>query len=83
MLYKLVYFWIFRPNSSIEEDQGGIFSKDPEWKPLFFRKIKIKQNPGCPNNKISAIFGAHTSEYQDLSQKYKSALIKDWGNIAH
>ena len=33
----------------MEGDEGGMFSKAPDWKPLFLLKIKIKQNPGCPN----------------------------------
>ena len=39
-------------------DEVGIFSKVSEWQPLFLLKVKIKQNPGCPNNEYiyNAIF---------------------------
>ena len=47
--FRLNYLWISRPNSFMEGDEGGMFSKAPDWKPLFLLKIKIKQNPGCPN----------------------------------
>ena len=40
----------------MEGDEGGIFSKTPEWKSLFSLKIKIKQSPGCPNKEYNAIF---------------------------
>ena len=33
----------------------GIFSKAPDWIPLSLLKIKIKQNPGCPDKKYNAI----------------------------
>ena len=36
-------------NSFMKRDEGGIFSKAPDWKTLFLLKMKIKQNPGCPN----------------------------------
>ena len=41
------YFFI--SNSSVEGDEEGISSKAPEIKPWFWLKMKIKQNPGCPN----------------------------------
>ena len=31
-----------RPYSFMQEDEGGIFSKATDWKPLFLLKIKIK-----------------------------------------
>ena len=34
----------------------GIFSKAPDWISLFLFKIKIKQNPNCPNKEYNAIF---------------------------
>ena len=33
----------------MEGDEGGIFSKGPGKKYLFFLKMKIKPNPGFPN----------------------------------
>ena len=45
-----------RQNFSVEGDEGGIFSKAPDSKPLFLLKIKIKQNPGCPNKEFDEIF---------------------------
>ena len=40
----------------MEGDEEGIFSKAPNWKPLFLLEIRIKQNPGCPNKEYNAIF---------------------------
>ena len=44
----LVYF-CYWPNSFMKGNEGGIFSKAPEWRTLFLLKMKIKQNPDCPN----------------------------------
>ena len=54
--FKLICFWLSRPNFFVEGDEGGIFSKAPDWKPLLLLKIKIKQNPRCPNRKLHEIF---------------------------
>ena len=56
--FNLIYFWICKPNSSVEGDEGGIFEKSSRLKPFpyFLLKIKIKQNPGCPNKEYNAIF---------------------------
>ena len=43
VLFKLIYFWIAWPNSYMERDEGGIFSKVPDWKPLFLLKIKLNK----------------------------------------
>ena len=32
-----------------EDNEGEILSKPPDWKPLFLLKVKIPQNPACPN----------------------------------
>ena len=40
----------------MEGSEGDIFRKAPDWKPLFLLKIKIKQNPGCPNKEYNSIF---------------------------
>ena len=50
-------------------NEGDIFSNAVHWKSLFRLKIKIKQNPGCPNKEYNAVFKHIISEYQDLSQK--------------
>ena len=48
------YLFISEPNSSMEGDEGCIFSKPPDWKPWFLLVIKTKQN--CQNKKYNAIF---------------------------
>ena len=53
--FKLIYIWIPRPISSMEGDEGDIFSKAPDWKLLFLLKIKNKQNSGCPNKEYNGI----------------------------
>ena len=40
----------------MKEDEGDIFSKAPDQKPLFLFKIKIKQNPGCLNKEYNVVF---------------------------
>ena len=37
-------------------DEGDIFNKVPDQKPLFLFKIKIKQNPGCLNKEYNVVF---------------------------
>ena len=39
----------------MEGGEGGIFSKDPDRKPLFLLNEKIKQNSVFPNKKYNAI----------------------------
>ena len=53
--FKLIYFWISARNSSMEED-GGIFSKALDWKPLFLLKVKIEQKLRCLNKEYNASF---------------------------
>ena len=43
-------------NSFMKGDEGGIFSKFPDGEPLSLFKIKIKQNPGCPNKEYNVAF---------------------------
>ena len=46
------------------------FSKASDEKPLFSLKIKIKQNPGCPNKKYNEIFEHfHRFHYIPRSKK--------------
>ena len=40
----------------MEGDEEVIFCETPDWKPLFLLKIKIKQNPSCPNKEYNGIF---------------------------
>ena len=54
--FKFVYSYTSRPNFSMEGDKEGIFIEAPDWKLLFFLKLKIKQNPGCSNKQYKAIF---------------------------
>ena len=56
MFYKRIYFRISRQNSSMEGNEVGVFIKALDWIPLFFLKIKIKQNPGYLNEQYNAIF---------------------------
>ena len=46
--------WISIPNSPTEGDEGGIFSKAPDWKFLLLLKIEVKQNPGYPDKEYNA-----------------------------
>ena len=39
--FKLIYFWISRSNSSRKGDEGGIFSKAPDWNPLWQAKSML------------------------------------------
>ena len=54
--FKLTYFWISRPNSSVEGDGVGIFTNNSNRKLFFLLKIKIKQSQGCPNKDYNTIF---------------------------
>ena len=51
------------PNSFMKGDEGGIFSKAPDWKTLFLLKIKIKQNSGCPKKEWKCCLQTLLSEY--------------------
>ena len=71
------------PNSFMEEDVGGVFSKVPNLK-LFLLKIIIKQKLGCPNKEYNVIFKHfHQSIRACNSEIKKSALINNWENIAY
>ena len=59
-----------------------VFSKAPNWKPLFLLKIKIKQNSDCSNKEHNAIFKhIHQSIRAYFRSKKKSGLINGWENI--
>ena len=76
------YTWSCFLNSSIEGDEGGIFSKTPDWKSLFLLKIKIKLSLGCPNKEHNAIFKHINQNIRAYPRsKKKSELIKDSENI--
>ena len=40
----------------MEGNEVGILSKALDYIPSFFVKIKIKQNPGCPNKEYNKIY---------------------------
>ena len=72
-----VFFFCYWPKSFMKGDEGDVFSKAPDWKPLFSLKIKMKQNPGCSNKEYNVIvkyFHQNTRVY--LRSKIKSALTK-------
>ena len=72
-LFKFTYFWIYWLNSSIEENEREIFSKAPDWKPLFLLKIR--------NKKYNVIFEHLHQNIKACLRKKKSALINDWEKI--
>ena len=77
-----IYFRMSRSNSSMEVNEGGIFSKTLDWKSLFLLKIKIKQSSGCPNSEYNAIFKHVNQNIRAYPRsKRKSELIKDSENI--
>ena len=75
--FKLICLWKSRPNSFMEGDEGGMFSKSPDWKPLFLLKTKIKQNPGCPNKEYNAIF-KHIHENSRTCYRSKKICSNQW-----
>ena len=76
---KLFLVWnVFRPNSSMEGDERGIFSKAPDWKLLFLLKIKIKQNTVCTNKEYNVIF---THIHQNIVAYPRSKKHLDWSMI--
>ena len=70
-----------RPYSFMQEDEGGIFSKATDWKPLFLLKIKIKQNLGCLNKEYNAIFEHIHQNIRVFPKTKKFELNNDWENI--
>ena len=61
----------------MKRDEGGIFSRAPDWKTLLFLlKIKIKQKSGCPKKGIQCNLQAHSSKYQDLSEQNEALTNK-------
>ena len=49
-------YFCYWPNSFMKGDEGGIFSKAPEWKTLVLLKMKIKQNLEAAQIKNNAVF---------------------------
>ena len=76
--FKLNCFWKSRPSSSTEGSEGGVFSKAPDWKPLFSSKTKIKQNTGCWNKEYNAIFEYIHQSIRTYPRRKKSTLINNW-----
>ena len=68
------------PNSFMKGNEGGISSKFLDWKSLLFLlKIKIKQNPGCPNKEYNVVFKHFHQNIKAYSRSFKkSALTNDW-----
>ena len=60
----------------MKRDEGGIFSKAPDWKTLFLLKIKIKQNPGCQNKEWKCSLQTLSSEYEGLSWFWKYCILE-------
>ena len=61
----------------MKRDEGGIFSRAPDWKTLLFLlKIKILKKSGCPRKGIQCNLQAHSSKYQDLSEQNEALTNK-------
>ena len=75
-LFQTICFWISRPNSSMRRDERGIFSKAPDWKPLFLLKIKIKQESGYPNKEYAIL--KHINQNIMAYPRSKSMCIDQW-----
>ena len=57
-------------------DEGSYFSTFLDWKPLLLFKIKIKQNPGCPNKEYNVDF-KHLHQ-NIITEVKESSLTNDW-----
>ena len=80
--FKLMYFRISKQNYSKEGGEVGIFSKAPDWKPLFLLKIKHKQNPGCRNKQYRFQFlNTFIRISGPILEVKKLPLINDYENI--
>ena len=80
--FKLIYFRISKQNYSKERGEVGIFSKAPDWKPLFLLKIKHKQNPGCRNKQYRFQFlNTFIRISGPILEVKKLPLINDYENI--
>ena len=65
----------------MEGDEGGIFSKASDGRPLFLLKIKIKQNPSCQIRNMMQSSSTFTILSGPISMVKKSALANDYENI--
>ena len=70
-----------RPYSFMQGDEGGIFSKATDWKPLLLVNIKIKQNLGCLNKEYNVIFEHIHQNIRVFPRTKKAALNNSWENI--
>ena len=65
----------------MEGDEGNIFSKFLDRKPLFLLNIKIKQNSGCPNKTYNTIFDHRLSG--PIPEVRNICIINDYENITY
>ena len=65
----------------MEGDEGDIFNKVPDSKPLFLLKIKIKYDPGYPDQEYYAIFEHTDQNIRSLPEVKKSVLANGYENI--
>ena len=75
-LHFLVCF-CYWPSSFMKGHEWGIFSKAPNWKPLFLIKIKIKQNLRCPNKEYNEDF-KHFYQNIRTCPRSKISFIDQW-----
>ena len=64
-------------NSFMKRDEGGIFSKFPDQKPLLLFEIKVKQNPRCPSKEYKGIF-KHFHQNIRAYHRSKKICIDQW-----
>ena len=72
--FKLIYFLISRSTFTVEKSEGGIFSKAPDWQPLFLLKMKLKRNPDCPNQECNSILKHIYQNIRTYPRKKKTNL---------
>ena len=77
---KLNYFWRYRPNSSMEGVEGGIFSKVPDWKPLFLLKIKLTKAQDPQIRKIMQTSSTGI-RFLGLIPELKKSALMHWSMI--
>ena len=76
--FKLIYFLISRSTFTVEKSEGGIFSKAPDWQPLFLLKMKLKRNPDCPNQECNSILKHIYQNIRTYPRKKKQICRDQW-----